>query len=288
MTRLSKRRKVNLRQEYYAEIIADSEINNNRITTFEITFPRFIAEQLLTHRMLSRNAGSLRATPTKKIITTTTVEPLRFSANQPGMSAGADLLGAKAALARAGWEVARTGARIGARLLNWAGCHKEITNRVLAPFLWQTFVVTSNSFGWENFFKQRCSEHAQPEIAKIAGMMFNRYKYPRQYTAITYQHIPYDPLFEDAWPDWTSWGKDYTQTRKQISVARIARVSLFNHGSSRIDYDKDIALYDKLKHSEHYSPFDHVLTYNREFVNGIYPGWRSLREELFPQFIQER
>jgi thymidylate synthase ThyX len=296
-----------MRQQYYAQIIADSSINNNRVTTFEITFPRFIAEQLLTHRMLSRNAGSLRATPTKKLIHATTVEPLDYLANRPGMSGGESLVGVKRTLARLGWEIARQGARAGAMLMSAAHVHKETVNRVLAPFLWQTFVITSNTFGWENFFKQRCSNDAQPEIARIAELMRKEYYYltnktyinpytlenlgfnPRVPT-ITRTHIPYDPILED---DFIPYAKsktslELTAIRRAISVARIARVSYFNHGSDRVDYQKDLGLYDRLRHSEHYSPFDHILSYDPSFTTGIYSGWRSLREELFPEFIQKR
>lgn len=273
-----------MRTDYYTKIIADSEINNNRITTFEITFPRFIAEQILTHRMLSRNAGSLRATPTHKIINFASCSPLTFKANQPGMVAGERLKGVRAVLAKAGWELARLGARCGAALLNAANCHKEITNRVLTPFLWQTFVVTSNRFGWDNFFQQRVSPHSQPEINYTAALM--RLEYEQNTPEPTIHHIPYDPIY-----DHNSKISNLNE-RKQISTARIARVSLFNHGSDSINYEKDIALYERLKHSEHYSPFDHVLTYtNKNETNNfhvMYPGWKSLREELFPQFIQER
>lgn len=278
-----------IRQEYYAEIIADSEINNNRVTTFEITFPRFVAEQLLTHAMLRRNAGSLRATPTHKILAAATASPLSYRANQPGMQAGAVLGGWRALAARSSWALARAGAVLGSRGLVWAGVHKEIANRPLIPFLWQTFVITSNRYGWENFFAQRCSEHAQPELNYIASVM--RASYEQNRPAPVIHHVPYDPLFDKNWHiEYQNINSDrYFRARfNKIAVARIARVSRFNHGLNKIDYDKDIALYEDLKNKQHYSPFDHVLTYDKNFVNGIFPGWKSLREELFPQFIQER
>ena len=54
---------------YEAKIIADS-INpvGNRITTFELTYPRFVHAELMTHRLFSRNSASSRAIPTAKLM----------------------------------------------------------------------------------------------------------------------------------------------------------------------------------------------------------------------------
>ena len=52
-----------------AEIVADSiSPSNQRITSFVCIFPRFILSEFNTHRMLSRNAASSRAIPTKKFL----------------------------------------------------------------------------------------------------------------------------------------------------------------------------------------------------------------------------
>src|SRR5690625_2556739 len=52
-----------------AEIIADS-LNEfgQRLTTFVLTFPRFILAELNTHRMFSKNSASSRAIPFKKMV----------------------------------------------------------------------------------------------------------------------------------------------------------------------------------------------------------------------------
>lgn len=53
-----------------AKIIADSVCTENgkRITSFLLTYPRFIHSEFMTHRMFSRNAASSRAIPLKKMI----------------------------------------------------------------------------------------------------------------------------------------------------------------------------------------------------------------------------
>ena len=52
-----------------AEIIADS-INQqgDRITTYLLTFPRFILSELNTHRVFSKNSASSRAIPFEKMV----------------------------------------------------------------------------------------------------------------------------------------------------------------------------------------------------------------------------
>jgi len=52
-----------------AEIIKDSIApSGSRLTTFVLTYPRFIHSEFMTHRMFSRNASSSRAIPFKKQI----------------------------------------------------------------------------------------------------------------------------------------------------------------------------------------------------------------------------
>lgn len=283
-----------MRSNYYSKIILDSigDVNNpkTRLTTFEIAFPRFISEHLLTHAMLRRNAGSRRAVPTWKFLETASVEPLDYAENQPGMIAGAPLRGFKRLLARLGWQIGRCGAILGAKLMETANCHKQTTNQVLTPYLWQTYVVTSNSYGWNNFFEQRMKNDVQPELQHLAKLMFTDYSnsQPRRSTS----HYPYDPLYDNNQYAFIETAREHKlglrEVVKQISTARIARVSLFNHGCDRIDYEKDISLFNRLRNSGHYSPFDHILEYREEFTNGIFPHWISYREQLFPQFIQER
>ena len=52
-----------------AKIVADSvNKQGNRITTFLLTYPRFIHSELMTHRMFSRNSASSRAIPFEKMV----------------------------------------------------------------------------------------------------------------------------------------------------------------------------------------------------------------------------
>jgi hypothetical protein len=51
------------------KIVTDS-INQKgeRLTTFLLTYPRFIHSEFMTHRVFSRNAASSRAIPIEKMI----------------------------------------------------------------------------------------------------------------------------------------------------------------------------------------------------------------------------
>lgn len=58
-----------IKRKISAKIIADSiSPQGNRITSFILTYPRFIHAELMTHRMFSRNSASSRAIPFAKMV----------------------------------------------------------------------------------------------------------------------------------------------------------------------------------------------------------------------------
>ena len=78
-----------------AKIILDSVgPNDARLTTFELTYPRMVHAELMTHRMFSRNSASSRAIPTEKLlarIEEDPVLPVWWGKNQSGMQAREEL-----------------------------------------------------------------------------------------------------------------------------------------------------------------------------------------------------
>ena len=86
-----------------ATIIADSiNSNGNRITTFELTYPRWIHAEVMTHRLFSRNAASSRAIPVSKTsaaIKSNPTTPSFWGANEAGMQSNSELSGFKLSLA---------------------------------------------------------------------------------------------------------------------------------------------------------------------------------------------
>lgn len=257
-----------------AKVIADSVSPlGARLTTMELSYPRFIHGELMTHRVFSRNAASSRAIPTSKLIEqvrTNPAMPVEWGSNKPGMQAGPELRGADKWLAEATWKVAATNAARQASILAEAGAHKQTVNRLLEPFMWMKTIVSSTE--WDNFFQQRISPHSQPEMCRLALLMSDAlHASEPEYVDYDGWHTPYfpTPLSEAVYEE------------RCISVARCARVSYLNHDGTR-DVQKDLDLYARLKRDGHWSPFEHVATPDRIIPEkgswlGNFDGWAQLR-----------
>ena len=271
------------------KIITDTTYNNNRVTTFEITLPHIIVPEFLTHRMFSRNAASFRAIPTSKFLKNIQFTPRKFPKNKPGMASEEWLEGIREIAANCIWAFGKVSAKACTIALAKLGVHKQIANRPVGPYSYTKYVVTSNEFGFNNFFQQRCDKNAQPEMYELA--LYMRSKWYESTPVIQRLHIPFSPYHE---PEFTNfyenkekkYGNPY-DLMKKIATARLARISYLNHGSEVIDYEKDLTLVENLIKNRHMSPFDHVLTYRENWTEGIYPEWLSYRDEIFAQY-QER
>lgn len=259
---------------YEARILADT-INTcgNRLTTFEVTYPRFVHAELMTHRMLSRNSASSRAIPVQKMIDrvlSDPVIPIWWGKNQPGMQANEELEEKERDIVRWHWLDARDNSVAAARQLSKDGVHKQIVNRLLEPWMWITVIVSATE--WDNFFHLRCHPDAQPEIRKIADMMQDLYKRNIPITgSYGYWHTPLIQPDEEFL---------YTEDRIKVSVGRCARVSYLTHDGKR-DLQADIDLCDKLIASGHWSPFEHVArALTTPTRHGNFIGWRQYRKEF--------
>lgn len=240
---------------YVCKILADSISDaGHRLTTFEVTFPRFVLAEFNTHRMLSRNSASSRAIPVEKSIQAVEDDPFvpeEFGVNQPGMSADNVLSDQNLEYAKILWMGARDAAIDYTAHLDNVKVHKGLSNRILEPFKWHTVIVTATD--WSNFFALRTAENAQPEIRKIALMMQDLY---RASQPIKVLHSPIDwhlPLIEDG----EIRDSEDVEYWKKVSIGRCARVSYLTHHGER-DPEADVALHDKLLSSGHLSPFEHV------------------------------
>lgn len=157
------------------KIVADSiSPSGSRITTFELEYPRIIHSELMTHRLLSRNAMSSRAIPIKKMIEQVQQNPampVKFGKNQPGMQDAGEhsaQLG-DGYSAEEWWKLAGlSAARFAAEFAD-AGYHKQIANRLLEPYQRMKTVVTATD--WNNFFWLRIDPDADPTIYELAKAM---------------------------------------------------------------------------------------------------------------------
>ncbi len=238
---------------FSAKIIHDSinQYNGIRLITSELTYPRFIHAEFMTHRMFSRNAASSRAIPTRKMIKMireNPATPVYWGKNKKGMSAATELDPETRSFAINLWlNEARDSALSCADRLKDLGLHKQLLNRILEPWQWITVICSATQYS--NFFALRDHEDAQPEIAHLARLWRTAIDTSTPTSRIW--HLPY--IQEDE--------QDLDlEIRQKASVARCARVSYLTHDGVR-DIDKDLALYDRLLGGSghgHWSPFEHV------------------------------
>lgn len=258
-----------------ATVICDSiSPAGDRLTTLICTYPRFIHQELLTHRDKSRNSASSRAIPTEKLIQRIiddTAMPIHWGINQKGMQADSEASPEMRQRAINHWIGARDEAIARARWMADAGFHKQIVNRLLEPFMHMEIVLSATE--WRNFFELRCHKDAQPEIQKLAWAIRDE-RDASSPIEVDYGewHLPFI-RDEERTQD--------TETLKKISAARCARVSYFLHDGQNSSIDKDLALFDRLAGSVpiHASPLEHQAT-PKARKNANFKGWMQFRWEV--------
>lgn len=276
---------------YRTRIVLDSvnEATTDRLTTFELTYPRFVHSELMTHRLFSRNAASSRAIPIDRIIERVVDDPAMpvfWGKNQKGMQAAEELDKEAKHQARMAWFTARDNAVDSARALQAIGAHKQIVNRILEPFMWITTIVTATEY--ENWFALRNHKDAQPELAAVAASMWEAYQGSRpQVLEPGAWHLPYvyredrDDVVNMLWQQYGLKGESAPVTADdclcRISTGRCARVSYLTHGGKR-SFTEDIRLHDQLTANGHWSPFEHpAMALNRQERWGNFVGFRQYR-----------
>lgn len=280
---------------YEAKIVLDS-VNQagDRLTTMEVTFPRIVLSEFNTHRMFSRNSASSRAIPVAKQLARIKDDPfipVYWGKQQSGMQAEHELDEYGREIATEVWLKARDLAVDQATQLAYMGLHKQVTNRLLEPFMWHTVIVTATE--WSNFFALRANADAQPEIRVIAEMMQDIYRDSTpSLVELEQWHMP---LIQ---PEEREWALANQDVALRVSAARCARVSYLTHDGKR-DIEKDLELYDRLVSGGHMSPLEHVATpscfeyecgggveYEYKWTsggfqgNGNFRGWTQLRKTL--------
>jgi hypothetical protein len=334
-----------------AECVAASKCQT-KIATFKVTMPRNILAEAKTHRIisktdegtevlvlpgigfnddlyLSKNSASSRVIPAKKMmksIEENLFSPIAYQKDHKGMQGieyfneGEVLTGFDASniwksemTANEMWDHASKAAMTWSNTLHTAGITKQITNRLLEPFMYHTVLVTATEF--ENFFELRCPKYQISDVADISFKSKKDFikKYGPGFELFTgldwlkinkgqadihmmavaeaiYDawneadfkelaprewHIPFgDQIDEsrlaqellklaDEKGAFIYASRDLNNLVKQakieIAVARCARLSYQTLGDNpKIDYISDIKLYNNLKQSGHWSPFEHV------------------------------
>lgn len=269
-----------------AKIIADSVSQEDiRLTTYQLKYPRIIHSELMTHRVISRNASSSRAIPIQKQIRNILqdpAEPVEWGSNQKGMQAGEPLTGWRLTATKFAWHSAKHAAVLSARLALKAGAHKQVANRILEPWSHISVVLTATDF--RNWFALRCHEDADPTIRALAEAMLLVRKSSQPKLLMPGEwHLPYVSELEAALHN--------LEDQLRISSARCARVSYLTHEGQIPDLQSDFALFDRLVGSDpkHASPTEHQATPDKLWSrnrwakpdeHGNFRGWRQHRKMI--------
>lgn len=266
---------------YSAKILKDSlALCGSRLTTMEVTFPRIVLSEFNTHRIASKNSASSRAIPSQKIIARVIDNPfipIYWGKNEKGMQATSELSITEQHEANEIWLSARDSMVDHVKRLLKVGVHKQIANRLLEPFIWQTVIVSATH--WDNFFNLRCDEDAQPEIRKIAVMMRDLFNSVKPNSDLSQTFNWHFPLVESA--EFDELYKSFSfEDIKKICVGRCARVSYLTHDGIR-DPQADIDLANKLLLSGHMSPFEHAAEgLSSNLQRGNFTGWMQYRKQI--------
>jgi len=293
-----------------AKIIADSFANNGkRLTTFELEFPKFLIGEFNTHRAISRNSASSRAIPFTKMVENIKVNPAMpvfWGKNQAGMSAVEELdsvienprvkevllLGEKSyrnylstdiQYAKDLWLEARDKAIESAQKLHDLGCHKQIINRIIEP--WMTTKVIATATDWDNFFFLRNHKDAQPEIAYLAKLMVEEYKNSSPfYLSPGEWHIPYIETYRPADGEFRYFSNGQELCLSDALTLSTSLCAQVSYRKSDDSIEKAKSIFDKLINSRpmHSSPAEHQGTPHSDpnHVSGNFRGWIQHRHTL--------
>jgi hypothetical protein len=262
-----------------ATVVAHSvSPGGKHLLTMVWRYPRFIHSEVMTHRMLSRNAASSRAIPVRKLleqVRTDPALPIHWGRNQPGMQAQQQLAPEIYAKALREWLDARDRAADSAEKLLNMGLHKQVANRLLEPWMWMTCIVSGTE--WGNFYHLRRAADAQPEMKALADAAYEAHRASTpDLRNVGEWHLPFVKPEEAR-----SMSR---HTALACSVARCARVSYLNHDGSEPDLIKDLALHDQLVKAPHASPFEHQAT-PKPGRNGNFIGWQQYRQLLPNEYV---
>nr|CAI3971161.1 thymidylate synthase [Ochrobactrum phage ORM_20] len=283
------------------------QIPELKICTFELVYPYVVHAEVMTHRQFSRNAASFRAVPTNVFIDEvikTPYMPIHWGKNQKGMQAHEEqnvpvtvswdyydfendrqYSETKTMSRERAWLAARDEAVRYAKAFGDAGYHKQVVNRLLAPYVHMRTVLTSTH--WANFDALRRHEDAEPIIRALADKMYEaRMSTTPRILQEGEWHIPYTTQEEkDTLP---------LDVLKKISAERSARVSYKLRDNSGRPYDPDFTLYKQLVESFpiHASPIEHQATPDyfdvTEKLYGRSPWKNEKLHGNFTGFIQNR
>lgn len=265
-----------------AEVLAQSiSLNGEVLTTVQVTMARSGWAEMLTHRMLSRNAQSSRAMPVHKAITNVQDNPYfprAFSKNQKGMHANEFVTPGHPEWddCVSWWSDNISIALEQAKRALVLGLHKQEINRILEPYMMHTAIISATD--WDNLFDLRLAKDDKGA--------------PLAYLPVYDATLAIKEAIDNSVAHIVSPGQWHTplvgfegdealsdEVLRRVSVARCARVSYLTHDGKR-DVEADLRLYERLLAGGHMSPFEHVATPKVGPTLGNFTGWEQLRHRV--------
>lgn len=274
-----------------AKVIADSVVDDSRLTTFEVTFPRFVLAEFNTHRMLSRNSASSRAIPVwkrLKDILDSPFVPVQFGKNKAGMQSEESIPDEDNISARINWLIGRDIAVLQAYRL--VGGHEQIMadskgNPQATEVCEQ---ISKLGLKYEDVFsrmpgivagvhKQHANRVLEPyawHTVIVTGVYWRNFYSLRASVmaqpeiqdlaiAMARAHLVSRPCKLDLYGWHLPFVSDDDKQEvsdpiklARLSSARCARVSYLTHDGKR-SLDKDFEMADMLQGNGHMSPFEH-------------------------------
>lgn len=231
------------------------------IVTFEVTYPRIILPEVLTHRVFSRNTSSSRAVPSKKMSyrSENIFYPSHWGKNKPGMSASEELSGYKLFLGKSLWRASAASAFCVHWLLSKLGGHKQWVNRIIEPYLYIKQIITTTEL--ENFFALRIHKDAQPEIQILAETMFMAYNAPHDFHILDENdwHLPYVNIEGDSY---YAEGESTPLTIQEAILTSVSACAQVSYRATDFSLEKSKKIFKMLnvfdkENPVHASPLEH-------------------------------
>jgi hypothetical protein len=243
--------------EGLVDLIASTRLPNGAVfASWKVKLPAFLDGEARTHRQRSHSAASFRARTTASMIRDVLDDPFvrwHWSLNEPGMQG--HTLPDKETIARAekAWLDARIPIVDVVTQLAADKLHKQECNRLLQPWAWMQYVITTRISHMPHFESLRIEGGAERHFYDIATEM--RRTLAEHGPAIDREaHLPFVSDVD---------AERYSvRNAARASATRCRRASLFRAGEreqSRIDDDVRLGLEAEATRPLHATPFEHQV-----------------------------
>lgn len=232
-------------------------------------------ESFVCNGIVVHNSRAKRFSVTSGEVLSNPYVPYLWQADHKGMQTNKLIEEWKVPFVNFFWKLSAKSQVLFANIINSFGVSKQYTNRMIEPYMYVDYLVTSTDY--ENFLLQRDSFHAQLEIQVLARRVKTALKLstPLVVKPDTWV-LPFVSLPER---------EKYTALECiKFSVARCARVS-YQTQLGGFEPNNDYKLANRLANDGHFSPFEHQI-FTGKNNGGNLQGVTQLRKILEEVIIE--